>query len=176
MIFTGTGIEGVYIIEPEPFTDERGFFARSFCREEFLKNGLDTEFVQCNISYNKQSETLRGMHYQIPPFEEAKIVSCTRGSIYDVVLDLRRGSSTYRQWFGAKLSERNYKMLYVPKGCAHGFLTLDDDCVVYYQMTEFFHPECARGVRWDDPAFGIAWPHPAKIISEKDQNYPDYVS
>jgi len=176
MIFTRTGIEGAYIIEPEPLADERGFFARSFCREEFLKNGLESRIVQCNISSNKRSGTLRGMHYQIPPFEEAKIVSCIRGSIYDVVLDLRRGSSTYRRWSGVELSENNYTMVYIPKGCAHGFLTLEDDCVVYYQMTEFFHPECARGVRWDDPAFGITWPHPAEIISEKDQSYPDYVS
>ncbi len=174
MIFTRMGIEGAYIIEPEPLADERGFFARSFCEEEFRKNGLETEIVQCNISYNKKSGTLRGMHYQIPPFEEAKIVSCTRGSIYDVVLDLRRGSPSYCRWFATELSENNYTMVYVPKGCAHGFLTLEDDCMVYYQMTEFFHPECARGVRWDDPAFGITWPHPAEIISEKDQSYPDY--
>ena len=174
MIFTRMGIEGAYIIEPEPLADERGFFARSFCEEEFRKNGLETEIVQCNISYNKKSGTLRGMHYQIPPFEEAKIVSCTRGSIYDVVLDLRRGSPSYCRWFATELSENNYTMVYVPKGCAHGYLTLEDDCMVYYQMTEFFHPECARGVRWDDPAFGITWPHPAEIISEKDQSYPDY--
>ncbi len=174
MIFTRMGIEGAYIIEPEPLTDERGFFARSFCKEEFQRNGLESRIVQCNISSSKRAGTLRGMHYQIPPFEEAKIVSCIRGSIYDVVLDLRRGSSTYRRWSGMELSENNYTMVYVPKGCAHGFLTLEDDCVVYYQMTEFFHPEYARGVRWDDLAFGITWPHPAEIISEKDQNYPDY--
>lgn len=174
MIFTRMGIEGAYIIEPEPLTDERGFFARSFCKEEFQRNGLESRIVQCNISSSKRAGTLRGMHYQIPPFEEAKIVSCIRGSIYDVVLDLRKGSSTYRRWSGMELSENNYTMVYVPKGCAHGFLTLEDDCVVYYQMTEFFHPEYARGVRWDDLAFGITWPHPAEIISEKDQNYPDY--
>jgi len=173
MIFTETKIKGVYIIGPELLTDERGFFARSFCKEEFQKHGLDTDIVQCNISYNKKKGTLRGMHYQVPPFEEAKIVSCTKGSIYDVVVDLRRESLTYCQWVSTELSEKNFKMMYIPKGCAHGFQTLEDEAIVYYQMTEFFHPECARGVRWDDPAIGIIWPVPARIISEKDQKSVD---
>ena len=173
MIFTETKIKGVYIIGPELLTDERGFFARSFCKEEFQKHGLDTDIVQCNISYNKKKGTLRGMHYQVPPFEEAKIVSCTKGSIYDVVVDLRRESLTYCQWVATELSERNFKMMYIPRGCAHGFQTLEDEAIVYYQMTEFFHPECARGVRWDDPAIGIIWPVPARIISEKDQKSVD---
>jgi len=175
MIFTGTAIKGMYIVEPEPLTDERGFFARSFCKEEFRKNGLETEIVQCNISYNKKKGTLRGMHYQVPPFEEAKIVSCVRGSIYDVVVDLRRDSLSHCRWFATELSEQNFKMVYIPKGCAHGFQTLEDDCMVHYQMTEFFHPECTRGMRWDDPATGIVWPYPARIISEKDQSYLDYI-
>jgi len=175
MIFTGTEIQGVYVVEPEPHMDERGFFARSFCKEEFREKGLETEIVQCNISYNRKKGTIRGMHYQVPPFEEAKIVSCVRGSIYDVVVDLRRDSPTYCRWFATELTERNFKMAYIPKGCAHGFQTLEDDCMVYYQMTEFFHPECARGVRWDDPTIGILWPHPATIISEKDRKYPDHV-
>ena len=176
MIFTETKIKGVYIIGPELLTDERGFFARSFCKEEFQKHGLDTDIVQCNISYNKKKGTLRGMHYQVPPFEEAKIVSCTKGSIYDVVVDLRKESLTYCQWVSTELSEKNFKMMYIPKGCAHGFQTLEDEAIVYYQMTEFFHPECARGVQWDDPVFKIDWSiNQMVIVSEKDQKYPDFV-
>ena len=176
MIFTETKIKGVYIIEPELLTDERGFFARSFCKEEFRKYGLKTDIVQCNISYNKKKGTLRGMHYQAAPYEEAKIVSCTNGSIYDVVIDLRRDSLTYCQWVATELSEENFKMMYIPRRCAHGFQTLMDEAIVYYQMMEFFHPECARGVRWDDPAFGIKWPTiQTVIVSEKDQKYPDFI-
>jgi len=171
MIFTETKIHGVYIIEPELLSDERGFFARSFCKEEFRNHGLETDIVQCNISYNKKKGTLRGMHYQTPPFEEVKVVSCTKGSIYDVVVDLRKGSATYCQWIATELTERNFKMIYIPKGCAHGFQTLEDNTMVYYQMTEFFHPECAGCVRWDDPRFGIQWPLKNSIISDKDRNY-----
>jgi dTDP-4-dehydrorhamnose 3,5-epimerase len=172
MIFTETKIRGVYVIEPELLTDERGFFARSFCKDEFRKYGLETDIVQCNISYNKIKGTLRGMHYQVPPFEEAKIVSCTKGSIYDVVLDLRKDSKTYCQWIATELSETNFKMVYIPKGCAHGFQTMEDNTMVYYQMTEFYHPECAWGVRWDDPAFIITWPMPDDAtISDKDIQY-----
>jgi dTDP-4-dehydrorhamnose 3,5-epimerase len=172
MIFTETRIKGVYLIEPELLADERGFFARSFCKEEFRSHGLETDIVQCNISYNKKKGTLRGMHYQVPPFEEAKIVSCTKGSIYDVIVDLRRDSSTYCQWVATELSDNNFKMMYIPTGCAHGFQTLEDDVIVNYQMTEIYHPECARGVRWDDPIFKIEWPIIQKIIiSEKDRNY-----
>jgi dTDP-4-dehydrorhamnose 3,5-epimerase len=172
LIFTETKIKGVYIIEPERLTDERGFFARSFCKEEFREHGLETDIVQCNISYNEKKGTLRGMHYQVPPFEEAKIVSCTKGSIYDVAVDLRRDSPTCFQWVAAELSEHNLKMIYIPKGCAHGFLTLEDKTMVNYQMTEFFHPECARGVRWDDPGFKIDWPAIQNmVVSLKDSNY-----
>ena len=174
MIFTETKIKGVYIIEPELLTDERGFFARSFCKDEFRNHGLETDIVQCNISYNKKKGTLRGMHYQAPPFEEAKIVSCTKGSIYDVVVDLRKDSPTYCQWVATELNEKNFKMIYIPRGCAHGFQTLDDEVVVYYQMTEFYHPEYARGVRWNDPTIGIVWPFSVGIISEKDQNYGNF--
>jgi dTDP-4-dehydrorhamnose 3,5-epimerase len=173
MIFTETKIKGAYLLEPELLSDDRGFFARSFCKEEFQKCGLETDIVQCNISYNKKKGTLRGMHYQVPPFEEAKIVSCTKGSIYDVAIDLRRNSSTYCKWVATELSEQNFKMIYIPKGCAHGFQTLKGDTTVYYQMTEFFHPECARGVKWDDPRFKIEWPLTSPIIiSKNDQNYP----
>jgi dTDP-4-dehydrorhamnose 3,5-epimerase len=174
MIFTETKIKGVYIIEPELLTDERGFFARSFCKEEFQKYGLEMDIVQCNISYNAKKGTLRGIHYQIPPFEEAKIVSCTKGSIYDVVVDLRRDSSTYCLWHSEKLSVDSYRMLYIPKGCAHGFQTLEDNCIVYYQMGAYYHSECAVGIRWNDPAIDIVWPIPAGIISEKDKNYGDF--
>jgi dTDP-4-dehydrorhamnose 3,5-epimerase len=174
MIFTETKIKSVYIIEPELLTDERGFFARSFCREEFQKKGLETDIVQCNISYNKKKGTLRGMHYQVPPFEEAKIVSCTNGSIYDVVVDLRRDSPTYKKWVASELSEKNFKMVYIPRGCAHGFQTLDDNSIVCYQMTECFHPEYARGLRWDSLSIGIVWPVPAMFMSEKDKNYQDF--
>lgn len=175
MIFTETKIKGVFVIEPELLTDERGFFARSFCKEEFRKHGLEIDIVQCNISYNKKKGTLRGMHYQGPPFEEAKIVSCTRGSIYDVVLDLRRDSATCCQWVAAELTEKNFKMIYIPKGCAHGFQTIEDDTMVYYQMTEFYHPEYASGVRWDDPAFMITWPmSDDTTISNKDTQYETF--
>lgn len=169
MIFTETKIKGVYIIEPERLTDERGFFARSFCKDEFREHGLESDIVQCNISYNEKKGTLRGMHYQVPPFEEAKIVSCTKGSIYDVVLDLRKESVTYSQWIAAELTEKNFKMLYIPKGCAHGFQTLKDNTIVFYQMTEVFHQECASGVRWDDPTYNILWKIRNKIISNTDK-------
>jgi dTDP-4-dehydrorhamnose 3,5-epimerase len=171
LIFTETKIKGVYIIEPELLTDERGFFARSFCKEEFQKYGLETDIVQCNISYNKKKGTLRGMHYQVPPFEETKIVSCTKGSIYDVVVDLRSDSLTNGQWVATDLSDKNFKMMYIPKGCAHGFQTLEDNTMVYYQMMEFFHPECGRGLRWDDPIFNIQWKIRNKIISNKDKDH-----
>ncbi len=176
MIFIETKIDGVFVIEPELLTDERGFFSRSFCVEEFQRHGLETDIVQCNISYNKRKGTLRGMHVQVPPFEEAKIVSCSRGSIYDVVIDLRKESSTYCQWVATDLSDKNFKMIYIPKGCAHGFQTLEDDTMVYYQMMEFFHPECAQGIRWDDPQLSIKWLNAQqRIISDKDQMYPNFI-
>jgi dTDP-4-dehydrorhamnose 3,5-epimerase len=174
LIFTETKIKGVYIIEPELLTDERGFFARSFCKEEFRKHGLETDIVQCNISHNKKKGTLRGMHYQVPPFEEAKIVSCTLGAIYDVVLDLRKSSQTYCRSFATELNDKNFKMIYIPRGCAHGFQILCNDTVVYYQMTNSFHPECARGVRWNDPVFSIGWPISNPVISDKDRSYKGF--
>jgi len=173
MIFTETKIKGMYIIEPELLADERGFFARSFCKDEFRNHGLETDIVQCNISYNQKKGTLRGMHYQVQPHEEAKVVSCMKGAIYDVALDLREKSKTFCQWIATEINDQNYKMIYIPKGCAHGFQTLEDDCVVYYQMGEFYHPECARGVRWNDPTIGIIWPKSGRIISEKDNLLPN---
>ena len=172
MKFTETRLKGVFIIEPERLEDERGFFARTFCHKEFEAHGLNPKLVQCNISYNKHNGTLRGMHYQVAPMAEAKLVSCTRGAIYDVIIDLRPESPTYCQWLAEELNAENRKMIYIPEGFAHGFQTLDDDTEVFYQMSEFFSPEHARGVRWDDPAFGIKWLLNTKVISEKDENYP----
>lgn len=172
MRFIETELKGAYIIELEPIEDERGFFARNFCQKEFEKYGLKTRIAQCNISYNKKQGTLRGMHYQAAPYEEAKIVICTSGSIYDVIIDLRPHSPTYCQWFAVKLTAKNYKMLYVPEGFAHGFQTLEDETAVFYQMTEAYFPEYARGVRWDDPAFGIKWQFDDPIISDKDRMLP----
>jgi dTDP-4-dehydrorhamnose 3,5-epimerase len=174
MIFTETKIRGAFIIEPELLRDERGFFTRIFCKEEFEENGLDSSIVQCSISYNKRKGTLRGMHYQAAPYEEVKIVSCTKGAIYDVVLDLRKDSGTCHQWIAVEISDENVKMVYIPKGCAHGFQTLKDEVTVFYQMTEFFHPEYSRGVKWNDPVFGIQWPAGKKIISEKDKQFSGY--
>ena len=174
MIFTETKFKGAFIIEPERLEDERGFFARTFCRDEFEAHGLDPRLVQCNISFNKKMGTLRGMHYQVSPHEEAKLVSCISGVIYDVIIDLRPNSTTYCQWFAVELSAENYKMLYVPEGFAHGFQTLRDNTAVFYQMSEFYHPECARGARWDDPAFGIEWPLESLIVSTKDINYLNF--
>jgi dTDP-4-dehydrorhamnose 3,5-epimerase len=174
LIFTPIKIAGSFIIDPELSKDERGFFARSFCQDEFRQFGLESRIVQCSISYNRKKGTLRGLHFQDTPHEEEKIVSCTKGSIYDVILDLRKDSRTYCQWVSIELTEKNFRMVYIPRGCAHGFQTLVDNSIVYYQMTEFFHPECARAVRWDDPKFKIVWMLNEKIISEKDQNNPDY--
>ena len=173
MKFKETKLKGAYIISLEPVTDERGFFARSFCQDEFEKRGLYFRIIQCNISYNKKRGTLRGMHYQAAPFEEAKLVSCIRGAMHDVIIDLRLDSPTYSQWFAVELSAINYEMLYIPKGFAHGFQTLEDDTVVYYQMSESYHPECARRVMWNDPVFGITWPVKPIIISDKDKHLPD---
>jgi dTDP-4-dehydrorhamnose 3,5-epimerase len=171
MIFKETKLKGAFIIEPELIKDERGFFARTFCEKEFKEQGLTFNAVQGDISYNQKKGTLRGMHYQAEPHEEAKIVSCTRGSIYDVIIDLRTDSATCHQWFSIELSAQNYKMLCIPEGFAHGFQTLEDDTVVNYFISEFYHPECARGVRWDDPTFGIKWPLSDPIISLRDRNF-----
>jgi dTDP-4-dehydrorhamnose 3,5-epimerase len=174
MNFTETRLQGAFIVEPERKEDARGFFARMFCVEEFGAHGLETKLVQCSISFSKQRQTLRGMHCQVAPYEEVKLVRCTRGAIYDVVLDLRPASPTFKQWTGAELTSQNRRMMYVPRGFAHGFLTLEDNCEVFYQMSEFYHSENERGVRWDDPAFGIVWPAQVQIISEKDRNIKDY--
>lgn len=175
MKFIETGLKGAYMIETEPISDNRGFFARSWCEQEFRDYGLNPNLVQCNISFNTKKGTLRGMHYQIKPHEEAKLVRCTQGSIYDVIIDIRSESNTFKQWFGVELTAKNHKMLYIPEGFAHGFQTLEDDTEVFYQMSNFYHPECARGIRFDDPSFGIKWILTEDlIISEKDQNYANF--
>ncbi len=172
MKFIETRLKGAFIIEPERLEDERGFFARTFCQKEFEAHGLNPKMVQCNISYNKHKGTLRGMHYQAAPMAEAKLVRCTRGAIYDVIIDMRHESPTYCQWLAEELSTENSRMTYIPEGFAHGFQTLEDDTEVFYQMSEFYSPEHAQGVRWNDPIFGIEWHLNTKIISEKDNNYP----
>src|SRR5215469_638006 len=174
MIFNKTKIEGVFEIHLETKVDERGFFARTWCREEFERNGLNPKLVQCSVSLSTRKGTLRGLHYQEPPFAEAKLVRCTRGSIYDVVLDLRVQSPAFKQWLGVVLTAENRKMLYVPEGCAHGFITLEDESEVLYQMSEFYHAESTCGVRWNDPAFRIAWPEKVNVISDRDRTYPDF--
>ncbi len=176
MIFTDTQLQGAFVIEPEQVEDERGFFARAWCQREFEARGLNPRLVQCSISSNKMKGTLRGMHYQVKPHQEAKLVRCTRGAIYDVIIDLRPDSSTFKQWMAVELTEDNRRMLYIPEGLAHGFQTLEDSTEVFYQISEFYAPECARGIRWNDPAIGIRWPSGELIISSRDQSYPDFTS
>jgi dTDP-4-dehydrorhamnose 3,5-epimerase len=174
MMFRGTKIPGVFEISLELKRDDRGFFARSWCQKEFEDHGLEPKLVQCNISLNTRKGTLRGMHYQAPPFPETKLVRCTQGAVYDVVLDLRPQSPTCREWIAVTLTAENRNMVYVPKGCAHGFLTLQDDTEVFYQMSEFYDANSARGVRWNDPAFRMVWPEKVEVISERDRTYPDF--
>ncbi|WP_017715483.1 dTDP-4-dehydrorhamnose 3,5-epimerase [Kamptonema formosum] len=174
MRFIETKLRGAFIIEPEPIEDDRGFFARTWCRREFQAHGLNSQLVQCNISFNKKKGTLRGMHYQEPPHQEAKLVRCTRGEIYDVLLDLRPSSPTFKEWVPVVLSAESRRMLYVPEGLAHGFQTLEDSTEVFYQMSEFYVPECAKGVRWNDAAFNIEWPADQRIVSARDRQYPDF--
>ncbi len=174
MTFTPTAIPGAVVVGLEPHADERGFFARSWCAREFAAAGLPADLVQCNVSWNARRHTLRGMHWQAAPHEEATLVRCTRGAILDVVVDLRPGSATYLKSAAVRLDEENRLALLVPAGAAHGFLTLEDRSEVLYQMSAFHRPEAARGARWDDPAFGIAWPAPPAVISERDRAYPDF--
>ncbi len=171
MKFTALALPGTYLIELEPHTDERGFFARQFCRQELTAHGLDFNIKQANLSGNTHRGTLRGLHYQKAPFPEIKIVSCFQGSIFDVVVDMRPDSPTYLQHITTQLSAQNGKMLYIPPYCAHGFQTLEDNTVVYYQLGEFFHPEAYDGLRYNDPKLGIQWPIQNPIINERDNNY-----
>jgi dTDP-4-dehydrorhamnose 3,5-epimerase len=174
MIFVETRLAGVFEIHIEPKSDERGFFARTWCQQEFQAKGLDAHLTQCNLSQNVRKGTLRGMHFQSNPHAETKLVRCSKGAIYDVALDLRPESKTYRQWVGVNLTADKRNALYIPKGCAHGFLSLEDDTEVFYQMSDLYHPDSARGVRWNDPAFGILWPAKIEMISARDANYPDF--
>jgi dTDP-4-dehydrorhamnose 3,5-epimerase len=174
MTFHETKVAGVIEIRIEPMGDERGFFARSWCRQEFEAQGLNPKLVQCNISLSKRKGTLRGVHYQVAPYQETKLVRCTRGAIYDVIVDLRPQSPTFKQWVAMVLTAQNRNMAYVPESCAHGFLTLEDETEVFYQMSELYNAESARGVRWDDPAFQITWPAKVEVISERDRTYPNF--
>lgn len=177
MIFTETKLRGAYIIEIERLGDERGFFARAWCQKEFEARGLKANWVQANLAFSEKRGTLRGLHYQIAPYEEAKLMRCIRGAIYDVIVDLRPESRTYKQWFSVELTADNHKMLYVPEGFAHGYQTLVDNSETYYPVSQFYSPGFERGVRWDDPAFGIEWPYVEDmIISDKDRSWSDFSS
>jgi dTDP-4-dehydrorhamnose 3,5-epimerase len=174
MIFREASVAGVFVIDLEPRTDERGFFARCFCEHELAAHGLPTRFPQCNISRNKRRGTLRGMHFQADPAPEAKLVRCVTGAVYDVVVDLREGSPTRLHWIGVDLSADDARAVFVPAGMAHGFITLVGDSDVFYHMSDFFRPEAARGFRWDDPSFAIQWPLPPRVISPRDASFPDF--
>lgn len=174
MIFSETKIPGAVLIAPQPIEDERGFFARTYCVDEFRSHGLDPTTTQRSLSFNKRLGTLRGMHFQMAPHAENKVVSCSRGAIYDVIVDLRPGSSSYRQWFAAKLSADGLEALFIPQGCAHGFLTLEHETVVRYDISASYAPESARGLRFDDPAFGIEWPFAPVVVSPRDLAFPFY--
>jgi dTDP-4-dehydrorhamnose 3,5-epimerase len=172
MKFSETQLKGAYIITPDFIEDERGFLARVFCRREFEEHGLNSCLVQCNISFNNTKGTLRGMHYQIPPHAEAKLVRCTAGAVYDVIVDLRTASPTFRQWFATELSAESRELLYIPEGFAHGFQTLTDNTEVAYQHSTFYSPDSARGLRFEDPLLGIEWPLAVGVISPRDRSYP----
>jgi dTDP-4-dehydrorhamnose 3,5-epimerase len=174
VIFTETRLANAFVIDPEPYADERGLFARTFCAREFAEHGLDTTPVQCNVSLNRGRGTMRGMHWQAAPHEEAKLVRCTHGAIHDVIVDLRPDSATFGEHVGVELTAGNRRMLYVPEGFAHGFLTLEDDTEVFYQMSAFYEPDAARGLRYDDPALGIRWPAEVRVVSERDRSWPDW--
>jgi dTDP-4-dehydrorhamnose 3,5-epimerase len=174
MIFTETSLAGAFHIDIQKLEDPRGFFARTFCQKEFVEHGLNTRIAQSNVSYNSKKGTWRGLHLQISPYEEAKLVQCMSGAIYDVIVDLRPKSATYLKHLGVTLRAEEYQMLYIPEGFAHGFLTLTDHVNVFYQMSEFYAPEYARGFRWNDHAFGVVLPEEVKVISERDAHYPDF--
>lgn len=171
MRFVPTPIAGAFLIELEPIEDERGFFARTFCRKEFLAHGLNPGLAQCSVSFNRRKGTVRGMHYQAKPHQEAKLVRCINGGIFDVMIDLRPESPNYRSWFGIELTATQRLSLYIPEGVAHGFQTITNDAEVFYQISADYHPESAYGIRWDDPAFQVAWPLAVQVISERDRSY-----
>jgi dTDP-4-dehydrorhamnose 3,5-epimerase len=171
--FVPTILEGAFVVEQERHSDDRGFFARTWCAKTFARHGLEPALAQCSVSYNRRRGTLRGLHYQAPPSAEVKLVRCTRGALYDVMVDLRPDSPSFRRWVGVELTERDGRALYVPRGFAHGFYALADDTEVSYQISTPFDPEAARGVRWDDPFHGVAWPGPVAVIAPRDRDYPD---
>jgi len=173
MIFLETPLREAYVIEVEKNEDERGFFARSWCAREFAAKGLDHNLVQCNVSFNKRKGALRGLHYQTPPHAEVKLVRCTKGSLFDVIVDLRKDSPTFLKWFTVELTATNHRMLYIPKLFAHGFQTLEDDTEIFYQMSEFYEPAASKGLAWNDPKLGINWPDACRTMSQKDQAYPN---
>ncbi len=175
MRFTPAPLPGAYVIEIEERSDDRGFFARGFCQQEFEEHGLSGRIAQCNVSWNEARGTLRSLHYQLPPHAEVKLIRCTRGAIYDVIVDLRRESPTYRRWFAAELTAQNHRMMYVPEGFAHGYESLEPDTEAFYIASEFYSPTHERGVRWNDPAFKIEWPIPEPILSAKDRSHPDFL-
>jgi len=172
MIFTETKLQGSYTIELEPFMDERGWFARYFCKDEFMQIGHTEEWLQMNHSATNKNGSLRGMHYQLPPFSEIKLVRCIAGSVFDVIIDLRKNSKTFLQWFGAELSSSNKKMMYIPKGFAHGFQCLTDDCELLYHHTEYYKPNIEAGINYKDPKINIAWRLPVTVISQRDATHP----
>jgi dTDP-4-dehydrorhamnose 3,5-epimerase len=176
MTFTETPLSGAYLIDLEPRRDERGFNARAWCRREFEARGLVPDLMQANAIFNHRAGTLPGLHYQVEPAAETKIFRCIKGAIFDVIIDLREGSPTYKQWFGTELTAACRTMLYVPRGFAQGFITLTDDSELLYQVSAFYTPACERGVRYDDPAFGIEWPLQPSVVSEKDRRWPDFVA
>jgi dTDP-4-dehydrorhamnose 3,5-epimerase len=176
MIFVETKLKGAFILEPERVADERGFFARTFCQKEFQAKGLQTDFVQCSVSFNAKKGTLRGMHFQAEPFAETKIVRCTMGAAYDVIVDLRPDSETFKQWIAVEITAENGRSIYIPEGFAHGFQTLIDRTELFYQISEFYHGDSVRGVRWNDPAFSIEWPDfENRIINRRDANWTDFI-
>lgn len=172
MIFRKTRVPGAFVVEPEPAADDRGFFARTWCRETFAARGLAADLDQCSVSHNRRRHTLRGLHLQAAPHEEAKLVRCTQGRLFDVVVDLRPGSDAYGRWDAVELDAGAHRALYVPAGCAHGFQTLEDDTVVFYQIAGAYVPDAARGVRWDDPELAIDWPSRAPVLSARDRALP----
>lgn len=174
MIFTETELKGAFVLELEKREDSRGFFARTFCEKEFEAHGLNTHVTQCNVAFNKRRGTLRGLHFQLQPYEEAKLVRCSRGTIYDVIVDLRRDSPTFKEWVAVELTADNRKTLYVPYGFAHSYQTLEDSTEIIYQVSQFYAPKYASGVRYNDPAFGIQWPLNITEISEQDRKWPDF--
>ncbi|RYY17371.1 MAG: dTDP-4-dehydrorhamnose 3,5-epimerase [Chitinophagaceae bacterium] len=174
MIFTEAKIKGSFLIDIKRIKDERGFFGRAFCQREMKEHGLNEIVAQTNLSHNPVKGTLRGLHYQVAPHEESKLVRCTRGSLFDVIVDLRKGSPTFCQWFGTILTADSFTMLYVPEGCAHGFLTLEDNTDIMYQVSNFYAPSSEKGLLWNDPAFGIQWPMEPTLISEKDRHQPTF--